>query len=112
MNCTDVNLAAEILTTKLSKILDIMAPVKKFQTRTKYAPWMSKETKILKENREAAHKKATDTDLPEYWREFRTLRNQVTAKLRQDKQMWEKEKLDLQKNDPTSVWKTIKSWLG
>ena len=112
LNCTDVNLAAEILTTKLSEILDIMAPVKKFQTRTNYAPWMSKETKLLKEKREEAHKKATDTDLPEDWREFRGLRNQVTAKLRQDKQMWEKEKLDLQKNNPTGVWKTVKNWLG
>ena len=43
-----------------------------FQTRTKYAPWMSKETKILKENREAAHKKASDTDLPEDWNEWET----------------------------------------
>ena len=51
LNCTDVNLAAEILTTKLSEILDIMAPVKKFQTRTNYAPWMSKETKLLKEKK-------------------------------------------------------------
>ena len=89
-----------------------MAPIRKFQTRKNYVPWMSKDTKVLKEKREAIYKKATSTDNAEDWRQFRALRNQVTSSLRQDKKMWESEKLDLVKNDSTGVWKEVKSWLG
>ena len=46
--CTDANSAAEVLSKKLTMVLDMMAPIKKFQTRTNYAPWISKETKELK----------------------------------------------------------------
>ena len=58
LTITDVDIAAEALTLKITEALDKMAPVKKIQTRTNYAPWMSKETKLLKEKREAAHEKA------------------------------------------------------
>ena len=64
---------------------------------------MSKETKVLKEKRVAAHEKAVETDDQEDWRMFRALRNQVTARLREDKQGWEKKKLDLQENDSSGV---------
>ena len=112
LKCTDVNTATDVLTTKIKKILDIMAPVKKFQTRTRYAPWMSKEAKLLKEKRQEEHKKASETDHPEDWRHFRGLRNQTTAKLREDKKRWEEEKLDLEQNNSAGVWKAVKGWLG
>ena len=41
----DVDVAVDIFTTKLTDILDRMAPVKKFQVRTKYAAWLSEGTK-------------------------------------------------------------------
>ena len=111
-SCTNVNIAAETLTNKLTEVLDNMAPIKKIQTRINYAPWMTKETKVLKVKREAAHKKAAETDSQEDWRLFRALRNQVTAKCRDDKQKWERKKLDLEENNSSGVWKTVKGWLG
>ena len=111
-NCSNVEIAAEIFANRLNDVLDRMAPIRKFQTRKNYVPWMSKDTKVLKEKREAIYKKATSTDNAEDWRQFRALRNQVTSSLRQDKKMWESEKLDLVKNDSTGVWKEVKSWLG
>ena len=88
LSYTDVNKAAETLTHKLTKILDEMAPVRKIQTRKNYAAWMSKETKTLKEKREAAHERAVTTDNQEDWRYYKNLRNQVTANLREDKRQW------------------------
>ena len=85
-----------------------MAPVTKFQTMGNYVPWMSKDTKSLKNQRENLSKTATDTDHPDDWRQYRAMRNRVTSKLRQDKQKWEKEKLEVEKNDSTGVWKTVK----
>ena len=111
-SCSDVNVAAETLTNKLTGVLDKMAPIKKIQTRTKYAPWLSKETKLLKDKREAAQEQAAQTDNQEDWRVFRGLRNQVTAKSREDKQKWEGKKLDLEENNSSGVWKTVKGWLG
>ena len=52
--CDDVHQATELLTSKLNTILDVMAPVKTFQIRTKYAPWLSDETKeLIKKRKEA-----------------------------------------------------------
>ena len=44
-NCDDASQAACILTSKLTSILDTMAPVIKIQIRTKYAPWLSAQSK-------------------------------------------------------------------
>ena len=50
----DVHQATNLLTTKLNSILDVMAPVKTFQVRKKYAPWLSEETKdLIKKKKEA-----------------------------------------------------------
>lgn len=54
LECTDVNIATEMLTHKLTTILDELAPIRTFQTRTQYAPWLSEETKSLKKQREEA----------------------------------------------------------
>ena len=47
LTCTDVNIAAELLVSKLTDILDEMAPIKTVQTRTNYAPWIADDTKEL-----------------------------------------------------------------
>ena len=108
--CSEVDKAAELLTNKLTEILDQMAPIKKFQTRKNYAPWMSKDTKILKNNRDLAHKRAIETDKPEDWRMSKNIRNQVTAKFRKDKSKWEAKKLYLNEQNPTGVWQAVKGW--
>ena len=41
----DVDMYVEIVTKKLADILDKIAPVKKFQIRTKYCAWVGDETK-------------------------------------------------------------------
>ena len=43
--CENVEEAVKIMTSKISSILDIMAPLKSIQVCTKYAPWMSESTK-------------------------------------------------------------------
>ena len=110
--CSDVNEAAELLVNKINKVLDEMAPVKTVQTRNKYAAWLSEDTKKLQEERNAAQEKAGQTDSPEDWRQFRSLRNQVTAMSRADNKEWERKQLDDKENTPTSMWRTLKSWLG
>ena len=110
--CTDVDEAAELLVIKLNSVLDEMAPVKTIQTRKRYAPWLSEDAKKLQEARNTAQEKATLTDSPEDWRQYRSLRNQVTARSRADNKEWQRKQLDDKENSPTGMWRTIKSWLG
>ena len=111
-SCEDANRAAEILTDKLTLILDKMASLRTIQVRAKYAPWLSDETKDLMKERNSAQTKANETKHPDDYRYYKSLRNQVTARMRQEKTAWEKSKLSSASNDPSRLWKNIKSWLA
>ena len=112
LDTTDVNTATELLVNKLTEVLDKMAPVRTIQTRTRYAAWIGDATKQLQKNRDKAHEKAVQSDCPEDWRHFRSLRNQATASSRSDKKEWERKNLDNQANTSTDIWKCVKGWLG
>ena len=92
--CEDANEAAEIFTHKLTEILDRHAPVKVFQTRTNFAPWLSEETKQLMQERDRAQIWASSSSRKEDWSNYRVLRNKVTKKLKIDKINWQKTKLE------------------
>ena len=55
------NEGVEILNRKLTKILDIMAPIRTIQVRAKYAAWLSTSTKRLLQERDVAQKVAIQT---------------------------------------------------
>ena len=101
--CQDPNQAAEMLTNKLTTILDQMAPIKTFQVRVKYAPWMSASTKDLLKVRNTAQETAARTKHPEDWLAYKNLRNTATAKMRQEKKIWEEHKLNDTQHDPGSI---------
>ena len=77
--CQDAGVAADLLTGKLNSVLDNMAPVRKIQTRTNFAPWMSADIKLQMEARDAAQKKAIDSNKEEDWEVYRKTRNRVTV---------------------------------
>ena len=110
--CEDVNQAVEILTSKLTRILDTMAPLRTVQCRRHYAPWLTTDTKQLIKERDSAQKIAASTDKVEDWRNYKNIRNTVTARLRQDKRQWESERLSNTENDPKNLWKNMKGWLN
>ena len=55
-SCEDPDKTAEILRSKLTAIVDQMAPVRTIQVRAKYAPWLSDNTKHLMKERNEAKK--------------------------------------------------------
>ena len=110
--CNDPELSCRLLTSKLTTILDSLAPISNIQVRTGYVPGLSKETKLLQKKRNEAQEKAAYSGDPEDWRIFRTLRNQTTAKVREDKKNWETKRFDDAVNSGTDVWKSVKGWLG
>ena len=112
LECDDVNNAVNIFNSKLSNILDTLAPVKTIQVRTNYVPGLSKETKQLQVERSLAQQKASYTKDPDDWRLYRVLRNRTTSSVRQDKIKWEKQKFSLLENTSSDVWRSVKGWLG
>ena len=111
-NCTDVNQAVEIFTTNLTSLLDKHAPVRRFQTRKKYSPWLSTETKQLLKERNQAQMWAASTKNPDDWSAYKKLRNKATKQLKIEKSSWQKNKLELCSNDSGKLWSNVKGWLN
>ena len=86
LNCKDPETSCRMLTSKLTTILDNLAPITNIQIRSGYVPGLSKETKLLQRKRNEAQERAAHSGKQEDWRIFRSLRNQTTAKVREDKQ--------------------------
>ena len=110
--CDNANQAAKLLTTKLSTILDTMAPIRTIQVRNKYAPWLSENTKELLNQRNAAQLTASQTKDQDDWRFYKSLRNTATARMKQERKTWEQMKLDSTKHNPSTLWKNVKAWLN
>ena len=110
--CEDPGIAVEVLSQFLSCILDTVAPVRKFQVRKNYCPWLTNETKWLISDRNAAQKKAAETKNPYDWKQFKFLRNKVTSRLKAEKDAWQKRKLSMGYENSSTMWKSIKGWLG
>ena len=110
--CQSPTQAAELLTRKLTYILDTMAPVRTIQVRTKYAAWLSDQTKAMLKSRDASQAKAARTRDPDDWREYKNLRNTATARMRTEKKSWEKQKLDKAQHSSSTLWQNVKSWLS
>ena len=46
------------------------------------------------------------------YRKYKSLRNQATAIMKEEKKAWEKQKLSSTKNHPSTLWKNVKTWLN
>ena len=88
-----------------------MAPIKKFQVRSHYAPWLTSATKEMMTERDLAHKKASESGKNEDWKQFKKLRNKMNSVLKKEKRNWQARRLE---NCTTSsdTWRTVKDWLG
>ena len=109
---TDIDIAVNLFTSKITFILDQMAPVKTFQTTSKYCPWLSKETKEIITERNNSQKILSENKNVENFEIFKTLRNKVTKHLKNDKLKWQKQKLENCKNDSGKLWKNILGWVN
>ena len=110
--CENPSWAAQMLTCKISNILDIMAPVRTVQVRTKYAAWLSCDTKKLLNLRNEAHEKAMKTKHQDDWRNYKNLRNTATSRMKSEKRAWEKVKLNNSEQNTSTLWKNVKGWLN
>ena len=111
-SCQDANMACQILTSKLCRVLDTMAPIRTIQIHSKYAPWLSDSTKELIKERNYAQKVASASGNIDDWRYYKHLRNSTTSKMRVEKRNWESKKLNNCEHDTGTLWKNVKSFIG
>ena len=91
-----------------------MAPVKKYQVRTKYAAWVSDNTKEKIKIRDAAQLTAATTQLEEDWNRYKSLRNELSGIKRKEKLAWQQQKVEAceDSGDCGKLWKNILGWLN
>ena len=111
-SANDVNVAVELLTTKLNAALDRHAPVRTIQVRSQYAPWLSYHTKLVMRQRDLAQHAATISQKNDQWREYKNLRNTATSCMRKDRASWEKNQIGNLQNSTTDLWRNVKGWMG
>ena len=96
---SEVDHAVSLLTSKIGLVLDEMAPLKTFQTTSKYCPWLTRESKLLIQRRNTAQHKLSENKTVENQEIFRKLRNRATKSIRKDKMGWQKQKLVQSENE-------------
>ena len=77
LDTNDPNTAAEAFSRIFSSVADNHAPVKIFQTRLNYAPWVSAATKELMKERNTLQDASKSSADPEIVREYKQLRNVI-----------------------------------
>ena len=108
-SCECVNTAVGLLSSKLTSILDRLAPVKKIQIRSQYVPWLTYEK--LMQDRDDAQKHASNTQSGEDWQAYKHLQNTVNNILKSERKNWLTHQFDDKSNDSSKLWRSIKSWL-
>ena len=91
----------------LMSVIDKHAPLKTKRIRKHRSPWITNE--LLREirKRDFLKKKATSTNDPLNWKEFKDVRNKVNNSIKKAKRKYFSEKLDASKCDPRKTWRLI-----
>ena len=88
-----------------------MAPLKRIQVRSNYAPWISESAKNLIRNREEAFRIFSTTNRIEDWNYYKWFRSKVTNLVRKEKLHWQSAKINGSPQSP-SMWKFVRSMMG
>ena len=108
----NVDDAVGLFSRKITSILDMMAPMKTFQVRNSYAPWLSEETVKLMKVRDELHKLASETRDRDDWTRFKQMRNRINNRLKYEESYWQKLRLDECGSNSAKVWKNVKGILN
>ena len=111
-SCEDVNTAVKLLTSKLTSVLDTMAPMRTIQVRKKYASWLSPITLDLMKERDRLQKIASENNNKDDWKNYKTVRNKVNNRLKFEETSWQRKKLSECGEDSSRVWRNVKGILN
>ena len=110
--CSDVDTAVEMLTKKLTGILDDMAPMRSIQVRANYVPWLSQDTLELMRARDQVQRLSSETKNRSDWLKYKELRNKVNNKLKYEESRWQKQRLSGCRGNSARTWKCVRGILN
>ena len=111
-NCDNLDTAAALFSSIYGSVLNQHAPIKTYQNRTNYLPWLSDETKLLMTQRDLAKENATQTGDSSQLDEYKRLRNLVKSRLNSDKINHYKNNFHNPNQSISSLWSTAYQFLG
>ena len=109
--CDDLEEAAKIFEEDFRTILDKHAPIKKFQVRKNYLPYVSDETKLLFEERKVLKEESIRTDDVILEKEAKRLGKEIKKSLIKDEKDYFENKFG-ENVDITTAWKTANEIMG
>ena len=107
----DLDEAAEKFQDMFGAILDKHAPVKVYQIRKHYVPYLSEEAKLLMEERDCLKTEATQTKDKTLLDEFKNKRNETKEKVEEDRIEYNKKEFE-ETRSSNDVWKSAYKILG
>lgn len=105
-----INMRAGRLIAKIVDSLNIAAPKKIFRIPNVWygKKWFSNDIRIAASERDATYRKAVSTDEEQDWYKYKAERNRVVRLIKNKKKEYNEKMIDQNKNDPTTMWKTLK----
>ena len=103
---TDLNVATAQFSKIFSSVLNNHAPLKIFQNRKNYAPYLSDSLKQEMSMRNKLKQESIYSNDPGKLREYKILRNRIKSKLKNEKTVYYTKKLSESVNDVNMLWKT------
>ena len=91
----------------LMSVVDKHTPLKTKRIRNNRSPWITNELVGEIHKRDFLKKKATSTNDPLIWKEFKDARNRVNNSIMKAKRKYFSEKLDASKCDTCKTWRLI-----
>ena len=106
----EVSERAKKLIDGMVESLDIMAPRKKFRIPKKWEgkKWFSDEIRVAAAKRDEAFRQAVYANTEQSWVQFKVNRNVVVKLIRAKKKEYYENMIDFNKENPTTMWKTLK----
>ena len=111
-NINNIEEASALFSGIFGSILNKHAPLKVFQIRNNYVPWISEETKQMQAARDALKEEAIEENCNEKHEAFKRLRNKITAKLEKDQIEHYKNKFYQENPSTAALWNNANDYLN
>ena len=108
----NVHEASALFSGIFGTILNKHAPLKVFQVRNNYSPWLSKETKQLISDRNKLHKEAIEESCSAKYESYKKLRNTINKRLEEDRIEYYKSKFYQENPSISTIWRNANDYLN
>ena len=112
LNSSNINEASSIFSGLFGSIINKHAPLKVFQVRNNYVPWISQETKQMIKYRDQLFMESRSEHCIEKFEAYKRLRNRINARLQLDELNYYKTKFYNEDSSTSAHWRLVNDYLN